>query len=307
VLDFVDTLWPAINDSGQAVFHGEATSIATSYRDGLYASEDGTLTRIAAAGDPAPGGGYFNFFSGPVSINRSGDVAFVANALLPSRSGIYLFSNPDFRGLAALGDPAPGGGTFSYFSWLSLNDQPQVALAASVTAPGRPGLFLSSQDMVTAIAQSGDPAPGGGTFNFPFAPNSIYQTYAPSLNNSGDVAFGAPLSSGDSGVFKFSGGEITSIARAGDPVPGAGTIFYADTASLNDAGQVAFFFYGTPNFGAGFFSEGTRSAVALVGDPAPGGGTFTYVSTSALNASMQIGLSGGVPDGYGVFLANPIR
>jgi hypothetical protein len=307
VVDYVDTIWPAINDSGQAVFTAAATSITTSYTLGVYSFAQGTLTRIAAPQDPVPGGGSFVSFTGPVSINRSGDVAFVASASFPSPSGVYLFSSSTFRSLVALGDSAPGGGAFSKFEFLSLNDQPQVAFAAAVTVPGRPGFFLWSQDMVTAIAQTGDPAPGGDVFNLPFDSNVILTTYEPSLNNSGDVAFGAPLSSGSSGVYKFSGGELSSIARPGDVVSRGGTIFFADTASLNDAGQVSFYFDGSLNFGAGFFSEGTRSAIALAGDPAPGGGTLTLVDVPVLNANMQVGLLGGLPEGYGVFLANPIR
>jgi hypothetical protein len=306
-LDYLDTIWPAINDSGQAVFTAAATSITTSYALGVYSFAQGTLTRIAAPQDPAPGGGSFLSFTGPVSINRSGDVSFVAYASFPSPSGVYLFSGSAFRSLVALGGSAPGGGAFSKFAFLSLNDRPQVAFAAAVTLPGRSGFFIWSQDMVTPIAQSGDPAPGGDFFDLPFDSNVILTSLEPSLNNSGDVAFGGSLSSGDSGVFKFSSGELSSVARPGDVMPRGGTIFFADTATLNDAGQVSFTFYGNLGFGAGFFSEETRSTVALAGDPAPGGGMLTLVDVPLLNANMQVGLSGGLPDGYGVFLANPIR
>jgi hypothetical protein len=307
VFDYVDTFWNSINDSGQAVFDATATSIAISYTSGLYSSSNGTLSRIAATGDPAPGGGQFLTFYGPSSISTAGGVAFAATASLPSRSGMYLFSNSAFRGLVAFGDPAPGGGTFSFFPFVSLNDQPQLAFAAAVTAPGRSGFFRWSEEMTSAIAQSGDPAPGGDTFNFPFTPSVIYTTYIPSVNNDGDVVFSGPLSSGYTGVFKFSGGELTSVARPGDPMPRVGTIYSADTGSINDAGQVSFWVDGTDNFGAGFFSQGTRSAVALADDPAPGGGTFTSVDTPVLNTNMQVGFTGTLPEGYGVFLANPIR
>jgi hypothetical protein len=70
---------------------------------------------------------------------------------------------------------------------------------------------------------------------------------------------------------------------------------------------VSFWVDGTDNFGAGFFSQGTRSVVALADDPAPGGGTFTFVDTPVLNTNMQVGFTGTLPEGYGVFLANPIR
>src|SRR5262249_33758323 len=154
VFDFIDGFWPSINDSSQAVFEGISTSIVTSYTDGLYSSFDGTLTRIAASDDPAPGGGRFTNFYGPTSISRSGNVAFSAAASFPSRTGIHLFSNSAFRRLIALGEPAPGGGTFdgSFFPFISLNDQTQLAFAAAVTAPGRPGFFRWSEEMTSAIA-----------------------------------------------------------------------------------------------------------------------------------------------------------
>src|SRR5262249_26319667 len=161
--------------------------------------------------------------------------------------------------------------------------------------------------MTSAIAQSGDPAPGGDTFSFPFAPTVVYTTYKPSVNNVGDVVFSGPLSSGYTGVYKFSGGEISRVAGPGDQIARGGTLFEADTGLRNDGGQVSFWFDGTLNFGAGFFLEGTRSAVALADDPAPGGGTFTFVDTPVLNDNMQVGFTGTLPEGYGVFLANPIR
>jgi len=309
VFDFIDGFWPSINDSGQAVFEGISTSIATSYTDGLYSASVGTSTRIAASDDPAPGGGRFTNFYGPTSISRSGNVAFSAAASFPSSAGIYLFSNSAFRSLVALGDAAPGGGRFdgSFFPFIALNDQLQLAFAAAVTAPGRPGFFQWSEEMTSAIAQSGDPAPGGDTFSFPFTPTVLYTTYRPSVNNAGDVIFSGPLSSGYSGVYKFSGGEISRVAGPGDQISRGGTIIAADTGLINDTGQVSFWFDGSLNFGAGFFLEGTRSAVALADDPAPGGGTFTFVDTPVLNDNMQVGFTGTLPEGYGVFLANPIR
>ncbi len=64
---------------------------------------------------------------------------------------------------------------------------------------------------------------------------------------------------------------------------------------------------GTVSSGACLFSEGTRSAIALAGDPVPGGGTFDYVDVPFLNPQTQVGFVGGLSEGTGVFLANPIR
>src|SRR5688572_7428698 len=69
----------------------------------------------------------------------------------------------------------------------------------------------------------------------------------PVMNASGQVAFSAVLSSADSGVFRFSPGGVTTVARSGSPGPitglGADVVFGSFTSefiSLNDAGTVAF-------------------------------------------------------------------
>src|SRR5438046_1525562 len=66
----------------------------------------------------------------------------------------------------------------------------------------------------TQIAALGDPAPGGGNvaFTFDFEPGDI--------NNSGQLVFGADLTTGGEGVFLAdSKGKISAIARTGDQAP----------------------------------------------------------------------------------------
>jgi hypothetical protein len=53
---------------------------------------------------------------------------------------------------------------------------PSLVFSALVTPPGRSGIFLWLEGSVQAIAQTGDPAPGGDTFNFP----NLGSLYAPS-------------------------------------------------------------------------------------------------------------------------------
>ncbi len=290
---------PAVSDSGQTIFRGFTTSSGV----GLYSPIDGVLRRIAGVGDPAPGGGAFTNLSYP-SINNNGDVAFLGFNSYPSTPGLFLFSGGQFRRFIAFGDAAPGGGTFAYLDYTSLNDAGQLAFSAVVTAPGRSGIFRASEGSVQTIAQSGDAAPGGDTFNF----TSLSFRNRPSLNASGQVAFGGQLSTGFRGVFLSTDGVLTSIARPGDQVPGAGAIVYADTASLNDAGQVAFSASTTAaGRAACLLSEGTISKIAGAGDPAPGGGTFAYATVPLLNSQAQVAFGGSVSGGYGAYLATPAR
>ncbi len=206
-------------------------------------------------------------------------------------------------------------------SWASNKDQvaplpsrekvdARVAWKGSISEQPRRdvlGFFVRRMAFLDAIAQTGDPAPGGGTFDFPAYASSWF---APSMNAMGEVAFGGPLLFGrfpSSGVFKFSDGRITSLVHPGDPAPGGETFDYADSASLNDAGQVAFYAFTETRDGVYLLSEGTPSAVALDGDPAPGGGTFVDADVPKLNAQTQVGFLGLRPQGNGVFLATPTR
>ena len=67
---------------------------------------------------------------------------------------------------------------------------------------------------------------------------------APSLNDSGTVAFDAAISSAQSaeGIFLAKGGEITTLAEVGGDAPGvvAGTFVVFDTPSVNNRDEVVF-------------------------------------------------------------------
>ena len=61
-----------------------------------------------------------------------------------------------------------------------------------------------------------------------------------SLNDAGEVAFSAFTSlDDDDGVYLYSGGTLSKVARPGDPAPGGGTLTFADGPRLNAQGQVA--------------------------------------------------------------------
>jgi len=272
-------------------------------RFGIFLAADDVLTRIAAEGEPAPGGGTFSLPDVP-AINNRGEIAFAA-MLFPTSLGygLFSFSKEQSQRLLATGDPAPGGGSFLFFFSASLNDVGQLAFLASTAPTGRWGIYLWSEGSAQTIAESGGPAPGGGTFDF----DSPAPIFAPSLNHPGQVAFAARLSTGNSGLFLFSDRVIRSIVRPGDPVPGGGTFDWADSPSLNEVGQLAFRALGPTGIGAYLYTGGSIVKVVAPGDPAPGGGTFTYAAASMLNAQGLIAFTGALPEGSGAFLATPIR
>lgn len=253
---------------------------------------------------PSPcGGGSFFGISSP-AVNNQGKVAFVAGISPSYRDGVFVVSETDVRKLVSAGDPAPDGDMFERFASLSFNDAGQLAFYALLAPSATSGIFLWSEDGVQTIARTGDPAPGGGTFTFPAY---LDLGSAPSLNGSGQVAFGAPLSTGRSGIFAFSGGALSSLARPGDPAPGGGTFDFAEAASLNDAGQVSFHGSGSEHaWGSFLYSGGQISVIAQSGTPAPGGDTFVQTVYPKLNAQTRVAFAGYFSGEIGAFLATPV-
>ncbi len=295
---FVSTVNASGNDNGDVVFLGGLSTLGT----GVFMSSGGTLNRLVATGDPAPGGGTFLSFLNLPSINNLGQVAFPADVAPPGRAGIFLSSEAGLAPLVQVGDAAPGGGTFSSLRFAWLNDAGHVAFLGDVTSPGRSGVFLWSAGAIRAVAQVGDSAPGGGTFTSFFS-----SFFGPAINASGQVAFRADLSNGN-GAFLFSDGTLSRIAHSGDPAPGGGMLEFIDDISLNDTGQVAFSALNSLDGGESvyLFSGGTLSKVAGPRDPAPGGGTLTFAQEPRLNAQGQVAMSVGATTGSeGVILATP--
>src|SRR5256886_11671308 len=85
------------------------------------AAESWILQRVVVAGQPAPGGGVFERFSIEVlpvvaPVNSHGHVAFFATILRGRTSeGYFRATGRRIDTIAAQGDAAPGGGTFSGF------------------------------------------------------------------------------------------------------------------------------------------------------------------------------------------------
>ena len=86
-------------------------------------------------------------------------------------------------------------------------------------------IFLVSQGQLTRIVADGAPAPGGGVFALLVG---IFP--APSLNDNGEVAFGASVRASPTGspfssfgVFLFVRGQLRKLVGLGDPSPLGGT------------------------------------------------------------------------------------
>jgi hypothetical protein len=111
-------------------------------------------------------------------------------------------------------------------------------------------LYLRSGGQTVRVAGPGDSMPGGGKVTL--------IGYTPSLNNQGDVVFNTALDTKDEGVYLYSKGVVSLIARSGTDIPGVGTLYNLEEGNPtapgvppvpggfpsylvgNDAGQIGF-------------------------------------------------------------------
>ncbi len=236
------------------------------------------VSTVATPGDSVPVPSELVFATQP-SVNDSGQVAFYADG------AVLRQSNGQTTIVAAFGDPAPGGGTFIDAGGALINASGQIVFSANVTAPGRPGIFLWSDGSTQLIVRDGDPAPGGGTFTL---------SYEYSLNELGEIAFGAFTPSGEEMMlFLFSQGTVSLLARTGDPAPRGGAFLHLYHPVINANRQVAFESdLDSSEFGI-FLRDADGSMIAVVrdGDPAPGGGGPLYPNSGEINDAGAVAFS----------------
>jgi hypothetical protein len=109
-----------------------------------------------------------------------------------------------------------------------MNNRGQIAFDGDLTAaPGinqSIGVFLYSGDKIRAIARPGDSMPGGGKL----VNASRVDLH---INDRGDIVFGGVVDTDvdhdgfdDTGLFQWSHGRLSLIARTGTVIPGVGTV-----------------------------------------------------------------------------------
>jgi len=214
---------------------------------GVYrADKHGTISSVVVPGDAAPGGGTFDFAVEPW-INDGGDISFIGHVageesviagfppqaeLISALYGLYLrkAGTGEIRSIAHPGDAAPGGGAFRQGFHGVLNNRGDIAFFGDLTAPPSAnesvGVFLYSHGIITAVARPGDPMPGGGKLvNASLVGGNVH------VNNGGDVVFSGIVDTdvdgdgfADTGLFGWSRGTLSAIARTGTGIPGVGTI-----------------------------------------------------------------------------------
>lgn len=279
---------PAVDATGTVAFNaGIGGGTATK---GIFKGSGGSLTNVVFQGQSAPGtgGGTFSGFSFS-ALNDSGTAVFQAGVTGGTATeGIFQGSGGSLTNIALQGQSAPstGGGTFSSFSVPELNAGGTAAFKGEVTGgTATRGIFSGSGGSLTAIAVTGQSAPGTGTGTL-----STVSEFCAS-NDDGTVAFVAGVSGGTAteGIFTGSGGSLTNIALQGQSAPGtgAGGFLTFRTPALNDSGTAAFLANvteGSATSGIYTGAGGALTKIAVQGQIAPdtGAGAFSSFNDPAL-------------------------
>lgn len=210
-----------------------------------HVDPSGSTTTIAFSGQSLPGGvGSFANVYG-VSMNDSGEHAFLATLFGPqdNNEGVYKGDGTTLFEIAREGQASPTGiGVYESFGSEQINNSGRVAFAAILRGAGGDdtGLFAKDADGTAfELMRSGHAAPGGGVF--------IYSDLwgAMSQNSAGHVAFAAKVAGDDgshTGIYTSDNGELSKIVRAGDPTSDGNREFESVSGSLafSDNDAIAF-------------------------------------------------------------------
>jgi hypothetical protein len=267
-----------VNGRGQVAFY--ATVLHAAAREGIFLAEAGRTRKVAAFGDPVPGGGTFaGFAADPLpALNATGHVAFDAQiAGGRSTEGIFLAGGDGLRTIALAGDDAPGvaAGVLAGFDVPALNDNDELAFVANVRR-GRDTLdvlyFWNGQRLQRLVAEGEPLLRIGGTMD---------KIGEPALNNGGVVAFPAAILKGPvlGGIFVAGARTLSLLVRAGDRTPsGAMVLRFSERLALDDEDAITFGAYvgdeGATHEAVLRSSPEGLAEIAVEGAAAPGGGRY---------------------------------
>jgi hypothetical protein len=190
---------PALNRDGTVAFAAAVEGKAVP--GGIFVANGGRLRMVLGAGDETPIGGIFAKFSERLGLSDHGAIAF--HGLLkaaPVTAGIFVIEDERPRAIARLGDPAPGGGTFSNFGlWPGISGSGSIGFAASVDGGPSPVIVVrTGRDGLQRVVGVGDTLPNGARI----ASLTLFPVV--SVGPGGAVSFAvAPTATGDGpeGVF----------------------------------------------------------------------------------------------------------
>lgn len=245
-----------VNNAGVVAFL--AVSNGPSTLSDVLLWNAGSLSKVAAAGDAAPGGGIFTSVGSeafippdglaiPVGrvpdINDAGQVTF--RALLSgglSNAGIFVSSGGVHQWYVAGGDATPDGGTFIDFQAAMINEAGEIAFSADYWLTPTTlsfGWFAGTPGNWRKALAWYDPMEGGTQcWGLSFARNPMR-----ALDESGNVLLKATARYPDTSleerlVVSERDGNVHTIIAQGDPVPtGGSVVFIQSWPSMNANAQ----------------------------------------------------------------------
>lgn len=325
-----------LNDAGQVVFMTTLMPVSGLSTRAIYRWTPATgFTKIAAVNDVTSTGGTINTLNANVSINSSGEVAFVATTLPGGTGvpGIFVGSGGTPAKVVSAGDAGPSGSLFFSFATPSFNDSGEVAFIALLTGGPGSGAFVgSSSSAPVALALSGSAAPAGGNFSL-----TAVTTPTPAvrpdiaINNQHDIVLRSNLTGGtaDSGYFvrRGAGETLQAIVLQGQSAPGTTGVFESIVPGLNNLvnenfqlgpdGDIAFqnfFVTGTQRSFANWHvkTDNTIEEMLVRGSVAPefgGGSAALSTGSTAWNSGGRYPLWARISGGTftdGIFLFVPV-
>lgn len=256
----------SLNNAGAAAFYVQ--TVAGSYSADVYTAAGGVLTRVAAVGGLAPGGGlfanlareWFGFVDGtemPVgapAINDLGQLAFFATSTGGVERGLVLATGAAKQWVAGNTDVTPIGGHYFDFFYPVLNNAGQLAFYADVLLDDGSysgGWFAGTKAAMRKAVAFFDPLAGGQVLG-------LAASRAPMtpLDNAGNVAVWTSL--GDNGpelmLVSHPDGTTEAIAKMGEMGPQGGTIGMMNAWPSRNAGSKTSFGAFTPGADGGIVS-----------------------------------------------------
>ena len=239
------------------------------------------VQRIAGATTAAPGGGTFDSYS-RASLGDN-FVAFGASTTA-FNSGIYTYDGSSIGLVVDQNSPIPGGtGNFGNTSLSFVGEAVSGnAIIFDTFIAGGPtdGLYASHSGVITNIADTSTPIPGGG---------GNFHGFSDGAADGSNVAFEANASvsaSVPNGIFKRIGGVIGTVADENTAIPGGTGNFTNFTAPSLDGDRVAFGGLGNSNQRGVYTDAGAGLSVVIdMSSPVPGStGSFTNIGVPSFDS-----------------------
>src|SRR5215813_161525 len=242
----------SLNNLRQVAF--AAITGGSRYGD-LFLWDGGTVSKVVATADPAPGGGFFwaivteqfGFIdntvipTGPLGdINDLGQISFRGYVTGgQALGGVFVSSDGSHQWYAAVGDPTPMGGTYADFEAPILNNAGQVAFLSDVRLDTgfSAGWFAGSPGDFRKAVAFHDAVGNGEVIGIAYSRNPL----AP-LDDAGKLALWVTVRTPGGDVQALLNnepdGSLVIVAQEGDPTPFGGQLrFIQAWPSLSHDGQ----------------------------------------------------------------------